>query len=86
MFLENKKDLYENNEVDPIEIYKYLPKLDCKKCGYQSCLSFATMLVKDEVNINRCVHLKEKGNEYILGDIKINEKIVSKFYILTISL
>ena len=27
MFLENKKDLYENNEVDPIEIYKYLPKL-----------------------------------------------------------
>ena len=35
MFLENKKDLYENNEVDPIEIYKYLPKLDCKKCGYQ---------------------------------------------------
>ena len=62
MFLENKKDLYENNEVDPIEIYKYLPKLDCKKCGYQSCLSFAIMLAKGEANINRCAHLK--GNEY----------------------
>ena len=29
MFLESKKVFYENNEVDPIEIYKYLPKLDC---------------------------------------------------------
>ena len=75
MFLENKKDLYENNEVDPIEIYKYLPKLDCKKCGYQSCLSFATMLVKDEVNINRCVHLKEKGNEYKFKKVKSYVKI-----------
>ena len=44
MILENKKVFYENNEVDPIEIYKYLPKLDCKKCRYQSCLSFAIML------------------------------------------
>ena len=29
MFLESKKMFYENNELDPIEIYKYLPKLDC---------------------------------------------------------
>lgn len=70
MFLESKKGFYENNEVDPIDIYKYLPKLDCKKCGYQSCLSFATMLVKGEANINRCVHLKEKGNEYNLKKVK----------------
>ena len=74
MFLESKKVFYENNEVDPIEIYKYLPKLDCKKCGYQSCLSFATMLVKDEVNINRCVHLK--GNEYNLKKVKSYVKML----------
>ena len=65
MFLENKKDLYENNEVDPIEIYKYLPKLDCKKCGYQSCLSFATMLVKDEYI------LKKKEMNIILKKLKV---------------
>ena len=74
MFLESKKVFYENNEVDPIEIYKYLPKLDCKKCGYQSCLSFATMLVKDEVNINRCVHIK--GNEYNLKKVKSYVKML----------
>ena len=74
MFLESKKVFYENNEVDPIEIYKYLPKLDCKKCGYQSCLSFATMLVKDEVNINRCVHIK--WNEYNLKKVKCYVKML----------
>lgn len=70
MFLESTKGFYENNEVDPIDIYKYLPKLDCKKCGYQSCLSFAIMLVKSEENVNRCIHLKEKGNEYKLKKVK----------------
>ena len=75
MFLESKKVFYENNEVDPIEIYKYLPKLDCKKCRYQSCLSFAIMLAKGEVNINRCVHLKEKGNEYNFKKVKSYVKI-----------
>ena len=42
MFLEQKRDLYENNEINAIEVYQCLPKLDCKKCGYQSCLSVAS--------------------------------------------
>lgn len=75
MFYENKKGFYENNEVDLMEIYKYLPKLDCKNCGYQSCLSFATMLSKDETNINKCIHLKEKGNEYNFNKVKSYMKI-----------
>ncbi|WP_290459287.1 (Fe-S)-binding protein [Romboutsia ilealis] len=74
MFLESIKMFYENNEVDPIEIYKYLPKLDCKKCRYQSCLSFAIMLAKCEANINRCVHLK--GNEYNLKKVKSYVKML----------
>ena len=69
MFLESKKVFYENNEVDPIEIYKYLPKLDCKKCRYQSCLSFAIMLAKGEANIN-------KGNEYNLKKVKSYVKML----------
>ncbi len=74
MFLESKTMFYENNEVDPIEIYKYLPKLNCKKCRYQSCLSFAIMLAKGEANINRCVHLK--GNEYNLKKVKSYIKMI----------
>ena len=73
MFLENKKDLYENNEVDAIEIYKCLPKLDCKQCGYQSCLSFASMLLIGDTDINRCIHIYE--NKYNLHKVKSYIKI-----------
>jgi len=70
MFLEIKNSYYGNNEVNPIEIYKYLPKLDCKKCGYQNCLSFSTMLAKGKVNINRCANLENEGNKYNLEKVK----------------
>ena len=47
----------------PIEAYTYLPKLNCKKCGQETCLAFATKLIKGETKIKRCLHLYEKGNE-----------------------
>jgi len=68
MFLENKRDLYENNEINAIEVYQCLPKLDCKKCGYQSCLSFATKLLIGDVDVNRCEHIH--GNKYNLHKVK----------------
>ena len=73
MFLGSKKDLYENNEVDAIEIYQCLPKLNCKECGYQSCLSFATMLIIGDADINRCKHIQE--NKYNLDKVKSYIKI-----------
>ena len=47
----------------PIEVYTYLPKLNCKKCGQETCLAFATKLIKGETKIKRCLRLYEKGNE-----------------------
>ena len=73
MFLENKKNLYENNEIDSIEIYQCLPKLNCKECGYQSCLSFATMLLIGDTDINRCIHIRE--DKYNLHKLKSYMKV-----------
>lgn len=73
MFLEQKRDLYENNEINAIEVYQYLPKLDCKKCGYQSCLSFASKLLIGNVHIDRCVYIHE--NKYNLHKVKSFIKI-----------
>lgn len=47
----------------PLEIYNYLPKLNCKKCGKATCLAFATNLIHGDVNMKKCLHLYEKGNE-----------------------
>lgn len=59
----------------PIEIYKYLPKLNCKKCGYETCLAFATKFVKGEASINRCIQLKEEKNIKNLEKLKSYEEL-----------
>ena len=47
----------------PLEVYTYLPKLNCGKCQESTCLAFATKLIKNETKPRRCLHLYEKGNE-----------------------
>ncbi|MPW26800.1 Fe-S cluster protein [Alkalibaculum sp. M08DMB] len=47
------------------EIYKYLPKTNCRKCGETTCLAFGTKLVLGQYQIEKCrtiheVEYKEK--------------------------
>ncbi len=49
----------EKVKVDHTEIYKYLPKTDCKICGEQSCYSFAIRLVGGETALEKCTPLLE---------------------------
>ncbi len=41
----------------PLEILKFLPKTNCKKCGYASCLAFAFALSSGAVDPTRCPEL-----------------------------
>ncbi len=41
-------------ELSPIEIYKYLPKTNCKECGETNCMAFAAKLVNREATIQEC--------------------------------
>ena len=63
----NRDKITPNYEIrklpSPIEIYTYLPKLNCKKCG------------KGETSINKCIHLKEEGNERNLEKLKTYEEL-----------
>ncbi|MTI56922.1 (Fe-S)-binding protein [Geosporobacter ferrireducens] len=58
--------LYEMRErISPIEVYKHLPKLNCKRCGEMACMAFASKIVSSAQNIKRCLPLYEeeyKGN------------------------
>ncbi len=45
--------------VDHAEVYKYLPKIDCKICGEQSCYAFAIRLVGGEIALEKCTPLLE---------------------------
>ena len=49
----------EKVKVDHAEIYKYLPKTDCRICGEQSCYAFAIKLVGRETALDECTPLLE---------------------------
>ena len=42
---EKKKGI---KELSPIEIYKLLPKTNCKECGQENCMALATKIVNRE--------------------------------------
>jgi acetyl-CoA decarbonylase/synthase, CODH/ACS complex subunit gamma len=50
-------------ELSPIDVYKLLPKTNCKECGQENCMAFATKIVNREVNIDQCTPLFKKENE-----------------------
>lgn len=47
-------------QVDPMEINGSLPHMNCGKCGFKSCFSFATMLAFSEAGLDRCTPLLEE--------------------------
>ncbi len=44
----------------PLEIYKLLPKTNCKKCGLPNCMAFAVRLLSGQAKIEDCPDLVER--------------------------
>jgi len=57
-------------ELSPIDIYKLLPKTNCKECGQENCMAFATKLVNREVTLEQCLPLLKKENEKAYKQLK----------------
>jgi acetyl-CoA decarbonylase/synthase complex subunit gamma len=50
-------------ELSPIDVYMLLPKTNCKECGEENCMAFATKVVNREVVITQCPPLLKKEYE-----------------------
>ncbi|MCX5715272.1 MAG: acetyl-CoA decarbonylase/synthase complex subunit gamma, partial [Candidatus Omnitrophica bacterium] len=46
-----------------LEIYKLLPKTNCKDCGFPTCLAFAMQLASKKTSLDKCVHVNEAGRQ-----------------------
>jgi acetyl-CoA decarbonylase/synthase complex subunit gamma len=57
-------------ELSPIDVYKLLPKTNCKECGEENCMAFATKIVNREVNIDQCPPLLKKENAKAYSQLK----------------
>src|SRR4030042_428609 len=49
-------------ELSPITIYKSLPKINCKECGVDNCMAFATKIVNREMELDSCKPLLKPEN------------------------
>jgi acetyl-CoA decarbonylase/synthase complex subunit gamma len=50
-----------------VEIFKLLPKTNCKKCGFPTCLAFAMKLAQGQVELEKCPDISEEAKR-ILGE------------------
>ena len=44
--------------ASPLDIYALLDKSNCKDCGYDTCMAFATDLLERKISLDDCTHLK----------------------------
>ncbi len=46
-----------------VEIFKLLPKTNCKKCGHPTCLAFAMKLAQRQVSLDLCPDVSEEAKQ-----------------------
>ncbi|MCS7227649.1 MAG: acetyl-CoA decarbonylase/synthase complex subunit gamma, partial [Endomicrobia bacterium] len=48
-----------------LEIYKLLPKTNCKKCGFPTCLAFAMALAAKKISLDKCPDVSEETKKIL---------------------
>ncbi|MBW1952448.1 MAG: DUF3786 domain-containing protein [Deltaproteobacteria bacterium] len=46
-----------------LDVFKVLPQSNCGECGHKSCLAFATAVIKEGEDLEKCHHLSARGRE-----------------------
>ena len=60
-----------------LDIYKLLPKTNCKQCGFATCLAFAMALAKKAVSIEKCPFISEEAKRILEASSQPPIKLVS---------
>ena len=53
-----------------LQIYKLLPKTNCKDCGFPTCLAFAMKLAQKGVELSACPHVSEEAKEALAASAR----------------
>ncbi len=60
-----------------LDIYKLLPKTNCRECGFVTCLAFAMQLAKKAVSIDKCPYLSEEAKKVLEASSQPPIKLVT---------
>jgi len=75
-------DLWQNRrEIEPsfekreppraMDIFKLLPRTNCKECGFLTCMAFANQLREGNADVSKCTQLSDENREKLLILLKI---------------
>lgn len=67
----NEKLLNIKKQINPMQIYKMLPKTNCKKCGEENCYAFSVKLFSGRKDLKDCPYVNINELEKISQPIKI---------------
>ncbi len=59
-----------------LEIYKHLPKTNCKDCGVPTCLAFAMKVASKQAAIDECPHVTEEAKAALGAASQPPQKLV----------
>jgi len=60
-----------------LDIYKLLPKTNCRECGFVTCLAFAMQLAKKAVSIEKCPYLSQSSKNILESSSQPPIKLVT---------
>lgn len=60
-----------------IEIYKLLPKTNCKDCGFPTCMAFGLKLAAKQVELAACPHVGEEAKAQLAASSEPPVRLVS---------
>jgi len=61
--IDKNQKLGTRDTPNPVDVYKLLPRTNCKKCGQKTCVAFASKLVNREATLDECAPLFEESYE-----------------------
>jgi len=60
-----------------LDIYKLLPKTNCRECGFVTCLAFAMQLAKKAVSIDKCPYLSAESKRILAESSLPSVKLIT---------
>ena len=60
-----------------LDIYKLLPKTNCKECGFATCLAFAMALAQKKTSLDKCPHVSAQAKEALESASRPPMKLVT---------
>lgn len=59
-----------------LQIYKLLPKTNCRECGFPTCLAFAMQLAQKKVELSKCPYVSDEAKRVLEAESAPPQRLI----------